>query len=44
MDYYDEIRQLMFEWVEKKGISADTLAFEVEEILEEVQAELSENG
>ena len=43
MDYYSEIRKLMFEWVEKENISADRLAFEVEEILDEVQCEMGDD-
>lgn len=42
MDYYGEIRKLMFELVEKENLSADTLAFEVEEILDEVQCEMGD--
>lgn len=42
MDYYDEIRRLMFEWVERKNLSADRLAYEIEEILDEVQCEMGD--
>ena len=42
MDYYDEIRRLMFEWVERENLSADRLAYEIEEILDEVQCEMGD--
>jgi len=40
MDYYGEIRRLMFEWVEKENLSEYRLEFELEEILGEVIEEM----